>query len=121
MIAHPLVAYRDCSHCQLYHYNEETGKPYEGRAGGLAKRHLGCPPPCRTHTGCPKGTPEESKELSLRNCFALDHYRECKATGLFPDDPIVKRNAKIISELMKHPEEKHRNEVSALLKGLIYG
>lgn len=57
------------------------------------------PPPCRTNQGCPKGTPENSKELSNKNRLAYDHYLQCKAIGKFPDDAIVYRNAGIIRRI----------------------
>jgi hypothetical protein len=34
--------------------------------------------------------------LSPRNESALQHYRECRAVGCFPDDPIVRANAAIV-------------------------
>lgn len=119
MRKHPLIAFRDCQHCQVYHYDEETGKPYDGRDGSPAKRHRGCPPPCRTAIGCPKGTPENSNALSERNQLAYDHYKTCRATGAFPDDPIVQRNAALFREMEEIDNRRHQQEVSALLKGLI--
>jgi hypothetical protein len=117
-IQHPTVANRDCSHCQIYHYNEETGQPYEGRDGQPAKRHKGCPPTCRTDQGCPKGTPEESKGLSRRNQRTLAFIRECQAVEHFPDDPIVRQMATIVSHVDRAETVKHRAEISAIVKGL---
>lgn len=57
------------------------------------------PPPCRTNQGCPKGTPENSKELSSKNRQAYEHYLQCKAVGKFPEDAIVYRNAGIIRQI----------------------
>lgn len=116
LIEYPAIAFRDCGHCQLYHYDEETGQPYEGRDGQPARRHKGCPPPCRNHIGCPKGTPENSKALSPKNQQAYEHYRECKAVGQFPDDATVRRNAAIIAMFERLEEHKRQAE---FMKGLI--
>jgi hypothetical protein len=43
--------------------------------------------------------PAEAVELSDRNWLAWQHYRECRAIGRFPDDPIVRRNAAIIRDV----------------------
>ena len=117
-IQHSGIANRSCEHCQIFHYNEETGEPYEGRGGGFAKRHKGCPPPCRTDVGCPKGTPEDSKELSKRNRQVIHFYRECSAVNSFPDDAIVRQNAAIIESIKEAEQRKHQAEISAMLKGL---
>lgn len=101
LLQHPKVAYRDCEHCQQFEYDEETGKVQLWR-GEPYPRHG--PPPCRTSVGCAKGTPENSKALSARNWLAYQHYTECKATGQFPDDAIVRQNAGIIHRI----EEAHR-------------
>lgn len=58
-----------------------------------------CLPACRTPKGCPKGTPEKPKNLSAENRFCWQHYKECRAIGLFPDDAVVRRNAALIREL----------------------
>lgn len=117
---HPQIAFRDCSHCLRFHYNEETGEPYPGRDGEPARRHWGCPPPCRTPAGCPKGTPEEPKSLSAQNMQAYEHYQTCKAIGRFPEDSIVERNAALFMLCEETRENRHRSEISALLKGLMY-
>ena len=95
----PQVAWRDCKHCQRWMYDEKTGKPEKlersPHPDKLVARH-GDPPPCRTKKGCPKGTPEKSKNLTFANEEAYAHYLECKATTSFPDDPIVRRNAAVI-------------------------
>jgi hypothetical protein len=88
--------------CQKFVWNEETGRPVEHpRGSGLfLARPPGNRPPCRmAGVGCLKGTPEESRELTNANRAAWRHYRECRAVGQFPDDPIVRRNAAIIREV----------------------
>ena len=99
MLTAPQVAFRDCLQCQQYVYDEATGRPFEHppHSKRLVPRPDGAPPPCRiAGLGCPKGTPENPLSLSDLNREAYRHYRECRATGSFPDDPIVRRNAAII-------------------------
>lgn len=65
--------------------------------------------------GCPKGTPENQKGLSDQNLQALRHYQECKAVGSFPDDPIVRRNARIISQMERQHERQERSDFESEL------
>jgi hypothetical protein len=102
LLTAPTVASRNCEHCQMYVYDETTGRPYENpsRSGKLVVRPKGTHPPCRiAGVGCPKGTPENPRALSRANRAAWRHYRECRATGHFPDDPLVRRNAAIIRDV----------------------
>lgn len=94
LLLHPEVAMRDCQHCQKWLYDEKTGR-VEQRAGKDVLRP-GTPTPCRFPKGCPKGTPEKQLSLTPKNEMAYQHYKECKAVGAFPDDPIVRRNAAMI-------------------------
>lgn len=95
ILAHPEVAYRDCSHCRAWQYEENGqvkihhGKPLK-RIGKVA---------CELPKGCPKGTHENPIELTEENWEAYIHYQECRAVGVFPDDPIVRRNARIIRRI----------------------
>lgn len=97
---HPEVATRDCQHCLKFLYDAE-GHPVERRGGTpetplYRERDELSPADCRTAKGCPKGTAESPVELNDRNWRCLEHHRECQAVGRFPDDDIVKRNARII-------------------------
>lgn len=101
---HPRIAARDCGHCQKFHYDEETGEPVrdERATGALGEGGMWyrrSPAPCRLERGCPKGTPEDPLSLSQKNRRAYEHYQECKATGNFPEDAIVARNAGIIRRI----------------------
>lgn len=49
---------------------------------------------------CPKGTPESPKTLSAENELCYEHFLECQAVGSFPDDSVVRRNAKVIIEVL---------------------
>lgn len=110
VLLHPEVAYRDCQHCLKFLYDDK-GKPVpsreaeiSGKDGKYRERDSSCPPECRTDKGCPKGTPEKPKTLTPENTQAWIHYRECKATNSFPDDPIVRRNATIIREIEEYAD-----------------
>ncbi len=102
---HPMISARDCDHCQKYFYDED---PQSAQFGMPRRKHNGtdelrlrdhsCPPPCRTPKGCPNGTPEASHRLTEQNEAAYQHYRECRAAGKFPDDPVVLRNAAVCRE-----------------------
>lgn len=62
------------------------------------KRHG--PTPCEYGT-CPKGHYDNQITLLPCNYLALQHYEECEATGNFPIDDIVAKNARIIKEALK--------------------
>ena len=121
---HPEVAYRDCGHCQRFMYDEETGRPKLTSAGQPIIRIKQAKPPCRIltpdgNTRCAKGTPDAGRELSDRNWAAWGHYRECKAVGQFPDDPIVRRNAAIIAGVEREFEGSQQADLWRLVAGLI--
>jgi len=86
-----------------YVFDEDTGRPTLGRDGELEEREWfgegTCPPMCQTEKGCPKGTPENPRTLNERNQMAYEHYKQCRAVGRFPEDPVVERNAAVIREL----------------------
>ena len=68
---------------------------------------------CRTPAGCPKGTPENQLSLSPQNWLAFRHYRECQAVGYSPeerDDPIVRRNASLISAAESRKEKQDESD-----------
>ena len=95
----------------MYVYHETTGRPaeYPPRSGRLVLRPPGTFPPCRIHgIGCAKGTPENSRGLSVANQAAWRFDRECRATGNFPDDPLVRRNAAIIRQVEEEFERRQR-------------
>jgi len=99
ILAHPEVAGRDCGDCQKFVYDEKTGQ--RSVRGGLPiLRPKSTKPPCGYGPDrCAKGNPTAGRDLSLHNWQAWQHYLECRATGNFPDDRIVARNARIISSV----------------------
>lgn len=88
----------------MYEVDPKTGRFILGRNKQPELRLLDvgkeCHAPCRNDRGCPKGTPEKPNTLNAANQQCYDHYRECRAVGQFPDDPVVKRNAAIIRGIM---------------------
>ncbi len=121
ILFHPFVAFRDCEHCQQYLYwedGEEIGQPVK-RGDNLVKRNIGSLPPCRTPKGCPKGSPEEPKTLTEKNQAAYQHYRECRATGQFPDDAIVRQNATTIRQLEDARERRDQAEFQSSLLSMM--
>lgn len=95
----PRLARRDCGWCQKWWVDHETGEIAK-RGSKPLLRPDGYPTICRTHEGCAKGTPERSKALSEKNRQAYRFHLECRAIGAWPADPIVRRNAKIIEQVL---------------------
>jgi hypothetical protein len=99
VLAAPQAAFRNCTHCQTYVYDETTGRPFEHppHSGRFIPRPAGTLSPCRmAGIGCPKGTPENPRSLTHENQAAYRFDRECRAVGNFPDDPLVRRHAALI-------------------------
>lgn len=116
LLTAPQVAFRDCDHCQAFVYDEKTGKMQTYGQGKPVPRPKSCPSPCRLpHVGCPKGTPESPKSLNEANWLAYEHYHECRAVGQFPDDPIVRRNARVIRQIEDQREANERQEFYGML------
>lgn len=104
-LTNPRLARRDCVACKRDWYNEDTGLPILG-SDNLPMLRDG-PTLCET-SGCAKGTPENQKSLNRANRWAWRHFQDCDAIGVFPDDPIVKRNAATIRRaLRKHEYSRH--------------
>lgn len=82
---HPEVATRDCQTCLQFVFGED-GRLELDSQGHPIPRAKKSPAPCRSHMGCPKGTPEEPKSLSERNQRFLREYQIAKLTGRWPDD-----------------------------------
>jgi hypothetical protein len=57
---------------------------------------------------CPKGTPEYQLDLSPQNQAAFRYHLTCKATGRWPDDERVLRNAELIETALYEAEARKR-------------
>lgn len=101
---------RSCADCQKYIYEEDGRRKVNRRTGLLVLNASGMTDCC----ACPKisdrvfdeagneirKVPANVKklrphavEMTPRLLAAWRHYRECKAVGRFPDDPLVRANA----------------------------
>jgi len=95
--------------------DKSTGEPFPRRPG--------TPTPCRWCPKIPEGAAKvraNAVELNERNAAAYLHYRECRAVGSFPDDWIVRRNARAIREVEDAAERfrqsEHLMNLAALLR-----
>jgi len=52
----------------------------------------------------------------MEQCYR--HYRECKAVGSFPDDPVVRRNAAAIRDVEEVAEQNRQSEFQSVLMSL---
>lgn len=90
-----------CADCQKWVYDLKTGRRTE-RGGVPVERPANVGPPCRVCPKVPEGmppVPASAVELTDANLMALAHYRECRATGRWPDDERVRRNAALIRDV----------------------
>lgn len=99
-LQYPGLHRRKCSDCQKFWYDEKSDKPFRTNEGRAILRTVDTPLACTSNDGCPVGTPEKQKRLSLKNRRALAHFQMCDAIGQFPDDPIVARNALVIRRVL---------------------
>lgn len=120
------MAARPCDTCTRFVHFDEPGKfgAVVTRGGKPVRRLPTLPPPCHY---CPKQpadvpadqrSPHTAVELSDKNWQAWQHYRECQATGRFPDDPIVRRNAALIAAAEKVSDQfYHLNAILLATRG----
>lgn len=99
----PQVARRSCDECRKWWYDHDTGKVVE-KGGKKLKRVPGSSLPCEAGVGCAKGHWHAPKSLSAKNHKAYEHYLGCRSLGAFPQDSIVARNARLISEVERRAE-----------------
>lgn len=99
---HPHLAVLPCHECQQFAHDLKTGKPQMYCGKKLPQHPKG--PPCVTEPGsCPKGKPGESDLLPV-NQRVLEHFRQCRATGVFPDDGMVRMHAAILEPIFSRSE-----------------
>lgn len=103
----------------MYHEEgEHKGQPQIWRGKPL-KRPDGSLPPCLTPgMKCRKGTIDRQNVLTAANAQVVTHYRECRAVGDFPDDPIVRHNAGIISEVERMLDRVENAKVSEVIQAI---
>lgn len=99
MIRHPAFYALSCGDCEKWLHVDGI---VTRRVGLPVARPKGVITPCHT---CPKTADapvrdrRHATEPTDRSRRVLRHYRECRAVGRFPDDPIVRRNAGLIREV----------------------
>jgi hypothetical protein len=90
-LLHPRVAARPCDECRRWQYLPDG--TVLTRGGRPVPRPAGAPTPCRTCPKVPPGAPpvpESAVELGDQLQRAWEFYRECRAVGDFPADPLVR-------------------------------
>ena len=110
-VTEPQFAKRSCESCKKWWWDDETHSIYK-RGGLPILRPTEQVLLCQTAAGCPKGTPEKQRTLTERNRAAYEHYKDCKAIGVFPDDAIVARNARIIETAIQRGQYLKQNPPS---------
>jgi hypothetical protein len=67
----------------------------------------------------PRDAPERTRahavEPTGRSWRAYRHYRECRAVGRFPDDPLVRRCAALVRQFEEVLERRPLEELLAFL------
>lgn len=120
-LLHPVVCAIDCKVCLVKQMDIETGRinTKHGKELDRFPIEVGIEfqAECRKDpiNGCPKGTPENPKTLWPENELCYEHYLECKATGRFPDDPLVHRNAAAIAGVEQSAKRKQEVEFQSTL------
>lgn len=108
-----------CADCKqwLHHVDGPLAwRPVE-KGGQKFRRPLGTLPPCGSCPKIPEGAapiPESAIELSQKNLRAYWHGEECRATGVWPDDPIIRRNAAILMRVREFCETFRRDRTTLL-------
>jgi hypothetical protein len=102
-VNHPKLAKVSCDACRKYWFDPlEVKWTVAGRDGKPQLKPEGMLPMCESCPGiCPAGHYQNSNRLTGKYLHSFHHYLECEATGCFPDDAVVRRNAKIIRSVLK--------------------
>lgn len=104
-IAYPHLDRVSCADCKYWWFDINDGE-FCKRGDVYLKRDGH--PPCDIGVKCPVGHWTQEKRLSEKNREAFRHYMLCRKAGVFPDDPIVRRNARIISEVIEKCQRKSK-------------
>ena len=82
------------------------------------RRPEGTGPPCDYPVGCVKGHYRNRRVLWPRNSKVVEHNKECRAVGTFPDDELVRHNAAVIFDVEKMLEKIQTDTTNEMLKAL---
>jgi len=98
-LKYPHLSKTTCDYCKAWWYDPMTGVTTEQDGCALQREpesELLC-----VIDRCPRGTPEKPNVLSGKNRWAWLHFQECEAVNEWPDDPIVRRNARVIRDAIQ--------------------
>ncbi len=122
---------RTCEECKKWLYDSDGKIMTRGRRGTIELQQVpntsGITPCNDAKTGrCPKiptdapqATSHYAVEPSDRSYRAWRHYRECRAVGIWPNDPIVRRNAAIIRGIYDQYERMPLVQLTTLMRVLL--
>lgn len=123
-LLHPEWA-RPCDVCEKYVIASDGAAVRDKRTGLPMLRPAGVPTPCGTCEKVPawarKAIPDVSElrklavEMTPQNRAAWRFYRECRATGSFPSDPLVRWYAALLHDLESSPVDRLTSAVSSLV------
>ncbi len=88
----------------------------------LRLRPKNTPLPCGKCPKIPLGEPASplyAQDLTEQNAQAYQHYLECRAVGVFDDDPIVRRNASFIRQVEDQVQQSRSGQKLDLIASLL--
>ena len=94
----PALDKTSCESCRHWWYDPVDQKTAK-RDGKKLKRPPESEVLCQIGL-CPAGHYDAPRRLSAKNRMAFFHWQGCEAAGVFPDDEIVRRNARVIREVV---------------------
>lgn len=94
----PALDRTSCESCRFWWYDPIHQKTAQ-RDGKKLKRPPESELTCQIGL-CPAGHYDAPRRLSAKNRMAFSHWQGCEAAGEFPDDEIVRRNARVIREVV---------------------
>lgn len=107
---------RSCRDCAQWSYRDDG--TIDQRGGKPQPRPPRTPLPCFKCPKIPAGEEpcrDNAVELTERNLQAYLHHMECRAVGEFPNDPIVRRNARILRAILDEVEQRPLHKLIAML------
>ncbi|MDB5312655.1 MAG: hypothetical protein JWO38_6857 [Gemmataceae bacterium] len=118
---------RPCGVCETYLFRDDGA--VTRRAGLPVLRPAGTPTPCGKCAKVPaaarqQGLPWQdlrklAEDLTPQNRAAWQFYRECRAVGSFPDDPLVRWAAVLIRDVEAVAERQPLERLTAAVAGLV--
>jgi hypothetical protein len=126
ILSHPEMIQRTCEECQKYVYQDtieemSSEKLIDKRTSLPLLRPPGGRLPCQrcprvAHVAAKDKHPGNAVDIMERTWKIYRHYRECRAVGQFPDDPIVRSHA---AEIRAVEDQLERREERQLLQTIV--